>query len=101
MQPWMTLFAKPNSRHWERRRRQSILRTCCTGIAGAHMAANSPETDDCERYREREVFHSNGGSSEFAICLRYARACSDVLSLPCPIFSTVSEGAIQLFVLTL
>jgi tRNA(adenine34) deaminase len=52
-------------------------------------------------YRERDVFHSNGGSSEFATCLRYARACADVLSLPSSISSTSSEGAIQLFVLTL
>ena len=52
-------------------------------------------------YRERDAFHSNGGSSEFATSLRYARACSDVLSLPSSISSTSSEGAIQLFVLTL
>src|SRR6202044_3904747 len=47
-------------------------------------------------YPEREVFHSNGGSSEFATSLRYARACSDVLSLPSSISPTSSEGAIQL-----
>jgi hypothetical protein len=54
-----------------------------------------------QRYRERESFQFNGGSSEFAASFRYAPACSAALSLPCSISSTGSEGAIQLLVLTL
>ena len=52
-------------------------------------------------YRERDALHSKGGSSEFATSLRYARACSDVLSLPSSISSTSSDSASQVFVLTL
>jgi hypothetical protein len=58
-------------------------------------------TDHEQCYRERDFFHFNGGSSEFAACFRYALAYSVALSLPCLIPSTGSEGAIQLFVFTL
>jgi len=42
-----------------------------------------------------------GGSSECAARFKYARARSAALSLPCSISSTGSEGASQLFVVTL
>jgi hypothetical protein len=71
------------------------------GAHGCRKPAPHPDRPFVRRYRERDVFHSNGGSSEFATRLRYSRACADVLSLPSSISSTSSEGAIQLLVLTL
>ena len=72
------------------------------------MTQTSPKDRDPVRvakcqgcYRDRDCFHVNGGISEFAACFKYARARSAALSFPWSISSTGSEGASQLFVVTL
>jgi hypothetical protein len=51
-------------------------------------------------YVERAFFHSNRGNSAFAARLKYALAYSAARSFPCSMSSTLSDGAIQLFVVT-
>src|SRR6266436_5008057 len=55
----------------------------------------------CLRYAERDFFQFKVGRSELATRRRYAVACAAARSFPCSISSTASEGAIQLFALTL
>src|SRR5580704_17155672 len=52
-------------------------------------------------YAERAFFHSSEGNSRFARSFRYFSACFAAISLPSSMLSTVSDGAIQVFVLTL